>query len=145
MTPPPAADLWTYAIDPAEALAYGRMWGVVTGQDMLRLVAAVHGDAAWRPGFDAVWDCRAVTAHVVSPEEVQPLVAEEAASGPGRDVLIENGRADDAALSQMLAAFCRRRGKDMTVYRVLDEALAALGRDALPASLAAAGADGRPA
>ena len=103
---------------------------------MLRAVRSVHADPAWQPTFDAVWDCSGVTAHVVLPEEIPPLVEEEATAS-GRDVLIESPVAGESALSQMLAAFCRRRGKDMTVYMTLEDGLRALGRDALPAALQA--------
>jgi hypothetical protein len=45
---------YTYTVDPEERLAYARMWGVVSGADMLRLVRAVHADPRWEDGFDAV-------------------------------------------------------------------------------------------
>lgn len=129
-------DPFVYVVDPDETLAYARMWGVVTGGDMLRLVQAVHRDPLWVYGFDAVWDCSAVRAHVVAPEDVEPIVREEVASGTGRDVLVRSANPDDAAISQMLAAFCRRRGKAMTVHGSLPDALAALGREALPEAFA---------
>lgn len=129
-------DPFAFAVDPAARLAYARMWGEVDGDDMLRLVQAVHRDAAWRAGFDAVWDCRAVTAHVVQPEEVGPLVAEEAASGDGRDVLVESQALGESAFSALLAAVVQRRGKAMTVAATLGDALEALGHDRLPEALA---------
>ena len=130
---------FAYAIDPDARLAVGRMWGEVHGADMLEMIQAVHQDAAWQRGFDAVWDCRAVTAHIVLPDEVEPLVADEAASGEGRDVLIESPALGESAFSEMLAAVVRRSGKMMTVATSLDAALMALGHETLPEALAVAG------
>lgn len=132
---PDPPDPFAFDIDPDEAMSYARMWGVVSGADMLRLAQAVHADPRWARGFDAVWDCSAVRAHVLTPEDVEPIVREEAASGDGRDVLVHSRADGDGAISQMLAAFCRRRGKAMTVHATLAGALAALGREALPATL----------
>ncbi len=126
---------FTFAIDPDAGLAYGRMWGDVHGEDMLRMIQAVHSDPAWQDGFDAVWDCRAVTAHIVLPADIEPLVVEEVASGDGRDVLIESPVLGESAVSEMLAAVVRRRGKAMTVCLTLDAALVSLGHAALPTSL----------
>ena len=132
----PGPDLFAYAIDPHARLAYGRMRGEVHGADMLHMIEAVYRDAAWQDGFDAVWDCRAVTAHIVLPEEVAPIVAAEAASGSGRDVLVESPALGESAFSAMLAAVVRRSGKTMTVATTLEAALAHLGHDALPEALA---------
>ena len=133
MSAPP--DPFAYVVDPGEAIAYARMWGVVSGADMLQLARAVHADPLWECGFDAVWDCSAVRAHVVAPGDVDPIVREAAASGQGRDVLVQSRADGDGAIAQMLAAFCRRSGKAMTVHATLSDALAALGREALPAAL----------
>ena len=121
---------FSYAIDGEARLAVGRMWGDVTGADMLALLEAVHQDPAWHDGFDALWDCSRVRVHIVAPDEVEPLVAEEADSGRGRDVLVESPTAGESALSQMLAVLCRRRGKSMTVHPTVAAALAALGHEA---------------
>ena len=126
---------YDYAVDPAARLAYGRMWGTVTGDDMLALITAVHDDPRWQKGFDAIWDCSRVRTHIVDIDEVGPLVDEEATSGAGHDVLVESPLLAEIALAQLLAAFARRRGKHMTVEGTVDAALAALGHDTLPASL----------
>jgi hypothetical protein len=115
------------------------MWGVVTGAELLRAARSVHEDPDWQPGFDVVWDCSAVRSHDVVPADVDPLVREEVASGDGRDVLVSSLSTGDRAISEMLAAFCRRRGKAMTVHPTLAEALAVLGYDALPEPLQGVG------
>ena len=130
--------VFSCAIDPASRLACIRMWGVVTGPEMLEAARSVHEDPAWQPGFDVVWDCSAVRSHDVVPADIEPLVREEAASGDGRDVLVCSPSTSDRAIKEMIAAFCRRRGKDVTVCTSLAEALGALGHDALPEPLGAA-------
>ena len=138
MSTPPAVP-YSCSICPESRLAYGRMWGTVTGAEMLALVQAVHRDAAWEAGFDAVWDCSAVVAHIVLPAEVKPIVVEIAASGAGRDVLVESPSVGESALSHLLATSARRRGKGMTVHATLAGGLAALGHAALPEALGGSG------
>ncbi len=135
MTPPSEVP-FDYVIEPDERLGYGRMWGTVTGDDMLALITAVHADPRWEHDFDAIWDCSRVHAHIVDIDEVGPLVA-EAATSTGRDVLVESPRLTEIALAHLLAAFSRRRGKQMTVTTSVEAALVALGREALPPAAAA--------
>ena len=82
-----------------------------------------------------MWDCSGVVAHVVAPEEVEPLVDEEVEAGEGRDALVESTSQADTAITRLLAHLVRRRGKPATVHATLAEALVALGHDRLPASL----------
>lgn len=123
------------ALDPVEHLALVRMRGVVTGRAILAAAERLHADPAWEDGFDVVWDCSAVHAHDILPADVQPIVDAEVASGSGREVLVCSPSLGDRAISEMLAAMCRRRGKEMTVHTTLADALGALGRDALPPTL----------
>ena len=126
---------YIYDIDPEAGLALARAWGRVTGEQMVEMVETVHGDPRWRHDFDAVWDCSAVDAHAVAPTEVPQIVSAAVEGETGRDVMVETGGLIDSAISQLIAAYCRRKGKDVTVERSLDAALAALGYDALPAGL----------
>ena len=123
------------AIDPSERLALIEMRGVVTGSMIVDAADRVHDDPAWEDGFDVVWNCAAVLAHDVLPADVGPIVDARVESGDGRDVLVCSPTFGDRAISEMLAVMCRRRGKAMTVHTTLNEALAALGRDALPATM----------
>lgn len=123
------------ALDAAERLAVVRMQGVVSGPMILAATTQVHSDPAWEDGFDVVWDCSTVYAHDILPADVTPIVDAEVGSGDGRDVLVCSPAIGDRVISEMLAAMCRRRGKAMTVHASFAEALATLGRDALPASL----------
>ena len=133
MTPDPPP--FVYDIDASAGLALVRAWGRVTGEGMRETVEAVHGDDRWRHDFDAVWDCSAVTAHVVGPSEVPEVVGAAVEGETGRDVMVESGGLVDSAISQLIAAYCRREGKAVTVEGSLDAALAALGHRALPEGL----------
>lgn len=123
------------AVDPSERLALVVFEGVVSGPMILAAADHIHADPAWEDGFDVVWNCGAVLAHDILPDDVVPIVDAEVGSGGGRDVLVCSPSFGDRAISEMLAAMCRRRGKTMTVHASLGEALAALGRDALPPSM----------
>ena len=126
---------FSYAVDPDARLALARSWGELTGEDLRVIVETVHGDPAWGPSFDAIWDCSHVTAHVVEPSEVPPVVAEAAEGQSGRDVLVESAGLAESLFSTMLALTLRAHGKEAHVVRSVDEALRALGFEALPETL----------
>lgn len=119
----------------AERLAVAEFRGVVSGPMILAVADHIHADPAWEAGFDVLWNCAAVVVHDILPVHVKPIVDAEVGSGDGRDVLVCSPTLGDRAVSEMLAAMCRRRGKSMTVHTTLADALAALGRDALPPGL----------
>ena len=133
---PDSAATFTYDIDPEAGVALARMHGALDGRAMLAILEAVHRDPRWQPGFDAIWDCTDVSGHAVRPSDVPPIVDEAVEGEKGRDVMVERGSVIDSAISMLIAAYCRRRGKPVTVVRTLDAALAELGRDALPEALA---------
>ena len=124
-----------FQIDPDEGLALVRMQGTLSGEDMLEISQRVHAHADWQNGFDAIWDCSRVRAHIVAPEDVPPIIEEEVETGKGRDLLIESRVVGESQISRLLAAWCRREGKPARVYPSLDAALESLGREQLPASL----------
>ncbi len=133
---PGSSARYAFDIDPEAGLALVCSEGTLTGADMQLLVSVLHADARWKPHFDAIWDCRAVATHVVRPREVKPIVDEVVESDTGevpigRDVLIEAGGIVDVAISQLLAALCRREGKDVRVVTTMERALDALDRAAV--------------
>ena len=127
---------FSFAVDAGARLAIARMAGVLTGPDMEHIIAAVHHDPAWRPGFDAVWDCSAVEAHAVLPADLEPILDAAVEDGGGRDVLVEGPGLAADLFSKLLALRIRRRGGDAVVVESLREALAALGHAAPPPALA---------
>lgn len=124
-----------YAIDSDAGLSYAKMIGALTGADMVRLVQVVHGDPAWRHHFDSIWDCSLVSAHVVLPSEVTPLVREVTDGETGQDMLIESEGLAASFFSRLLALRCQASGKEVHACHSLEEALDTLGLSALPASL----------
>lgn len=133
MSPTPAD--FVYAVDADAGVALARLTGVVTGGDMVAVQEAVHRDPAWRPHFDAIWDCRGAASHVVGPSDVPRIVAEATEGQAGRDVLVEQGSLTESLISEFIALRCRLEGKHARVVRTLGEALDALGLDAVPAGL----------
>ena len=127
---------FVYGVDPDARLAVIQMAGTLTGADMQHIVETVHADPAWRDGFDAIWDCRAVQAHDVLPHEVGPLLDELVGGETGRDVLLEGPGLTADLFAQLLALRIRRRGGSAEVVSSMPDALGALGRDALPPALA---------
>ena len=134
---------FTYRIDPDAGLALAQMEGRLTGKDMLRIVQAVHADPAWRPSFDAVWDCTRVSAHVVMPSDVGGILDETVEGAAGRDVLVESRSLGQSFFSKMLAFAARARGAEAHACHSVDEALGLLGRESLPDSLRSEGAEAR--
>ena len=128
---------FAFAVSPPDRLALAVLAGEVTGDDMRRVVEAVHDDPEWEPGFDAIWDCSRVRAHVVSPEEVRPLVRAAVEGEPGRDVLVESPRLGESFFSEMLVRTVRAAGDEGYRVHTLDEALDLLGLDDLPDALRA--------
>ena len=122
-----------YAIDPRSRLAVARMAGTLTGADMQLIVRTVHQDPAWDVGCDAIWDCSEVAAHVVQPPEVEPLISEVVDGQTGRDILLSGPGLSAELFSKLLVLRLRRRGDAAERVQTLDEALAALGRDTMPA------------
>ncbi len=125
-----------YAIDPESGLALCVSSGTLTGEDMLALVEGLHANPLWQPEYDAIWDCQAVEAHIVLPEEVKPIVDEVVDETCGRDVMLEPSTIGGALISELLAVRSRLRGKHVTVQKTLADALATLGHAQLPDALA---------
>ncbi len=121
-------------IDPDAGLALAVKWGVLTGKDMVGTAHLLHGDPDWRPDFDVIWDCRGILKLVLEPADVPPMVAAHLENSTGEDVIVVR-RQVDYSVSMLYAHLARREDKAVTVCWTMEEALAALGRDALPAAL----------
>ena len=76
-----------------------------------------------------------VRAHIVAPEEVQPLLDQTAFSESSMDVLLETEELSRNFFSDMFTRQLRALGKNAWVRESLDEGLAQLGREALPERL----------
>ncbi len=126
---------FVYRVDPPSRLALTLLVGRIYGDDMLAVVRAVQGDPGWRPDFDAIWDCSRVSAHIILPEEVGPIIDQTVRGQTGRDVLVESRSLGESLFSRMLAVTSRARGKEAHSCHTLADALAVLGRAELPPAL----------
>ena len=126
---------FSFAVDPDARLALACMGGTLTGPDMTHIVNAVHGDPAWEPSFDVIWDCSRVDAHVVSPGEETPVLEALSDEHAGRDLIVQGPGLSGDVFATMLVFRARRLGDAASSHHSVEEAVAALGRDALPARL----------
>ena len=85
--------------------------------------------------FDVIWDCSRVEAHIMGPEEMQPLVDEVTEHGRGHDALVESQVAAEDMVGDLLVRFIRRRGKSASSHANMEGALRSLNRESLPPSL----------
>ncbi|WP_420454687.1 hypothetical protein [Rubrivirga sp.] len=126
---------FVYRVDPGSRLALARMTGRLSGEDMLAIVETVHEDPDWESDFDAIWDCSRVSAHIVLPTDVGPILRETIEGQTGRDVLVESRSLGESLFSKMLALTARVRGKEAHSCHTLADALAVLDRTELPPAL----------
>jgi len=56
---------YRYRIDPAKERGTVTLHGAVTAAQIDAALCEVTADAAWRPGFDTLWDCRQIKELVV--------------------------------------------------------------------------------
>ena len=71
---------YAVCVDPESRLGMVCLSGRVTGGDLIAANEVLYGDAAWSPGFDELWDCRAVEEMVVEIEHMRAIVAMESAA-----------------------------------------------------------------
>lgn len=57
-----------------EQLGYGRLEGVVTGQDVLAAADAFVNDPEWKPGDRLLWDNRHITKLAIKPKEAAEIL-----------------------------------------------------------------------
>ena len=95
-----------YLINPERRFVQAVLTGSVTLSDLGQTIAAMHGDAAWRPGFDIVWNCAGARLQL-DQEDVERLAAIRRerlrSAGPGRDVIVVT-RVLDHGMARFYAA-----------------------------------------
>lgn len=123
-----------YAIDPAVGLALVRITGAVTGADIARCARALQADPRWTPDLAVVWDERGITSLDVTPEGLKKMVEAQTRHATGPDFIVTE-REDHEILLRLYAWRVQARGRPAQVFASLEQALAALGLDALPAAL----------
>lgn len=131
---PPSSGTCDYRIDPETRLALVRVGGHVTGHDIARYARDLHADADWRPTYDAIWDERGIAVLDVTPEGLEEMVSAQVDEQTGKDVVVA-ARETHETLQSLYARLVRARGRPAVVCATLDEAVGAVGLDALPAAL----------
>jgi hypothetical protein len=122
---------YTVRVLPEHRLALLRLHGEADAGDILGGMARLVGDPAWEPPFDAVWDCRAVTALDLQPRDLSDIagllrtVSERRGTGR-RAVIVRNEMEADLAhlLSRMAG---RDKEREMRTFRQAGEAAYWLG------------------
>lgn len=57
-----------------QRLGYGRLHGVVSGQDLLAASDAFFNDPAWQVGYDLLWDNRRIKKLAIQPADVPEIL-----------------------------------------------------------------------
>jgi hypothetical protein len=124
-----------YAIDAPTRLARVWMTGRVDAEIKLAAIESLYGDPLWKSDFSTIWDCTHATEVIVLPPDVPPLLGAITAETDGMDLFVgDDGLA--YLMAKLFALLERRVGKRAHVCARLSDALAHLGLDALPPSLA---------
>ncbi|MDT0630633.1 hypothetical protein [Rubrivirga litoralis] len=128
------APSFRYRIDTDHGLALAQIAGDATGEYIASCVRALQADPAWSDAYDVIWDDRGVTVLDVTPRGLDEMVAAQTNGQFGMDVIVSD-RGSREAVFLLYARRTRAAGRPARVCRTLDEALAAVGRTALPAAL----------
>lgn len=121
-------------IDEATGLALISGSGEVTGADIVDAARALHGHPKWDFRFDVLWDGRAVTSLVVTPDDIPEMVEAKTEHSVGKEVIVAV-RSVDKMIADLSALLMRARGREAHAFYTLDEALDVLGLSELPTTL----------
>ncbi len=121
-----------YVIDPRRRVVFSKATGTFTHAEYLAHMTRMGADAAFRPEFDQVVDCRDTTAFELTGEQIAGLAARTIFSVQTRRAFVVSS-ALQFGLSHMLASHLEMRGESgIRIFRDMREALVWLN---LPADL----------
>ena len=123
-----------YRIDRAAEMALVRMKGRVTGDGVARCAEALQADPGWCHHCTAIWDDRDIDLLDVSPRQLQSMVEVQASGETGPDLVV-TAHPNRELFMVLYTRLVEIRGRPAAVYSTLEEALAHVGRSALPPSL----------
>ena len=69
-------------IDPASRTAEVNLSGIVTRDDFVQAMETCYRHPKWQAGFTALWDAREIRQLILSPADVEAIVASMAALEP---------------------------------------------------------------
>ena len=128
------ADIST-RIDTDAGLALIVLEGEVTAADVVDAAQTLHAQPQWNVHHNVIWDGRGISSLVVGHEEVVEMVDAKIEDSIGKEIMIVV-REVDHMIATLCALLMKARGREAEVVATLEEALAALGLDRLPAPLA---------
>lgn len=119
---------------PEHHLGVALLSGPLTVDDFHGVLDRLYGNPNWKPGFDALWDARAVTELVLDEQDVAAIVRHfqrlADRKGPGRTAFVVP-REVDYAIARLLIWLTRNERRQRKALRDMEEALAWLGREGL--------------
>lgn len=118
---------YRYRIDPAKERGTVTLHGAVTAAQIDAALCEVTADAAWRSGFDTLWDCRQIKELVVEWEGAQRVVQRltelQERRGPGRAAVVAH-RAVDESVAQLFRVTSSTPQREIRLFRSMKQALA---------------------
>jgi hypothetical protein len=134
----------TYVIDPRRGVVISKGTGVFTYAEFRGHMERLKADPRFRPEFNQLVDCRAVTAFELTGEQINELAGRSIFSVQTRRAFVVSSDLQ-FGLSHTFAAYRDLRGEtDTRVFRELRDALAWLGLPADLDPLAAESLSGTP-
>ncbi len=117
----------TYVIDPQRGVVFSKGIGVFTYADFTEHMARMKADPAFRPEFNQLVDCRAMTSFDLTGAQVNEIAGRSIFSVRTRRAFVVSSDLQ-FGMSHMFAAYRENRGEmDVRVFREMREALAWLG------------------
>jgi hypothetical protein len=121
-----------YLVDRERRFVRAVLSGTANGRDVALTIEAIYGDGDWRPGFDIIWNCAAISEFRFEPVDVDTVVALrrrlDDAGGPGRDIIIIKRVLDDG-MARMYAAMRQHDRRRTHLCASEQTALEILARD----------------
>lgn len=139
--PLPAPSLMPFSCHIASEQRIGviRLYGGVSGDELIEAVKTLYSGDDWQPGFNILWDARAIAQLVLAPEDADAFtraVGERIERiGRGRTAVVTTGF--ETYMSGLLLAIRSRKlsPREIEMFSDLAPALAWLGIDELPPAL----------
>lgn len=132
---------FAHRIAPSHRLAAIRFYGTVTGTDILEGIRSLYSDPAWEPGFQMIWDARDVAQLILDPADADAVVevskTHQDLSRQSRTAVLSGGFFVYTSAMMFHVRANRGTEREMEIFETLPEALAWLGLDELPPTLAA--------
>lgn len=109
---------------PERRLGVVRLFGAVTGDTIVQAIRELCASEEWTPGYNTLWDWRAMRELMVSPAEATDILEQvrrvERRIGSGRTAIVVRDETD-YALAQMLILKADTERRERKVFYSIDE------------------------